>query len=253
MALTGSNTSSLLGILEGAFGCIDSNTASTVSIDNIPVQKPTTPKTSTEEKPPQNMPTTLSGECSLATAELVFPFKSPSPVIAGIPESLVPLHGPETCSHYRCQYPSCDEELSQKAAACNHVCHDHLHVALACLYCSANNSPKMQWYSTSAWEHHTHKHAQDNLPIHPDDSGFYEQFGEADTLPLTSKLTSTLPPSINIHERARATKQFLEEGNDESTSPSQETQTLKLPTPKHHIKQGPIKLVISRTEHLVEL
>ena len=108
----------------------------------------------------------------------------------------------------------------QKQQPATIVDHDHLHVTLACLYCSANNSSKMQWYSTSAWEHHTHKHMQDNLPIYPDDSTFYEQFGDIDALPSTSKLTSALPPSINIHERARAAKQFLEEGTDESTSPS---------------------------------
>ena len=125
MALTGSNTSSLLEILEGAFGCIDSDTASTISTDDIPVQKPTTSQTSIEEKPPEKMPTTSSGESSLATAELVFPLKSLSPVIAAIPESLLPLCGPETLSHYRCQYPSCDEEFSQKAVACNHMHHDH--------------------------------------------------------------------------------------------------------------------------------
>ena len=188
------------------------------------------------------MPTTSSGESSLATTELVFILGSLSPVMTGMPESLLPLHGPETHSRYRFQYPSCNEEFSQKAAACNHMHHDHLHVALACLYCSANNSPKMQWFSTSAWEHHAGKHVQNNLLIHPDDSAFYERFDEADTLPLTSKLTSILPPSINIHERARAAKQFLEEGNDESTPPFQETQSLKPPsTLKHHIKQGPIK------------
>ena len=126
--------------------------------------------------------------------------------------------------------------------ACNHVHHDHLHVALACLYCSANNSPKMQWYSASAWEHHTRKHVQDNLPIHPYDPAFSEQFGETDTLPSTSKSTSTLPPSINIHERAKAAKQFLEEDNEQSTFPfSRYTGPHVPPTPKHHIKQGPIK------------
>ena len=36
MALTGSNTASLIGILEGAFGCIESDTTSTISPDNIP-------------------------------------------------------------------------------------------------------------------------------------------------------------------------------------------------------------------------
>ena len=158
MALASSDTSSLLEILEGAFGHIDSNTASTISADDIPVQKPTTSQTSTEEKPQRKIPTTSSGESSLATAELVFPLKSLLPVITAIPESLLPLHSSETLSCYRCQYPSCDEEFSLKVETCNHVHHDHLHVALACLYCSANNSPKMQWYSTSAWEHHTHKH-----------------------------------------------------------------------------------------------
>ena len=100
MALAGSDTSSLIEILEGAFGCIDSNTTSTISADDIPIQKPTTSPT-TEEKPPEKMPTTSSGESSLATAELVFPLKFPSPVTAGIQESLLPLHGPETHSCYR--------------------------------------------------------------------------------------------------------------------------------------------------------
>ena len=151
MALAGCDTSSLIKILEGAFSHIDSDTASTISADDIPVQKPTTSPTSTEEKSSEKIPTTSSGESSLAKAELVFLLKSLSPVVTGIPESLLPLCGPETLSCYRCQYPSCDDEFSQKAVACNHVCHDHLHVALTCLYCSANNSPKMQWYSTSAW------------------------------------------------------------------------------------------------------
>ena len=68
MALTSSDTSSLFEILEGAFGCIDSNTASTISVDDTPVQKPTTPKTSTKEKPSEKIPTISSGEGSLATA-----------------------------------------------------------------------------------------------------------------------------------------------------------------------------------------
>ena len=76
MALACSDTSSLLEILEGAFGCIDSNTASTISADDIPVQKSTTSQMSTEEKPPEKMLTISSGESSLATAELVFPLKS---------------------------------------------------------------------------------------------------------------------------------------------------------------------------------
>ena len=50
MDLAGSNTSSPIEILEGAFGRIDSDTTSTISADDIPVQKPTTSQT-TEEKP----------------------------------------------------------------------------------------------------------------------------------------------------------------------------------------------------------
>ena len=114
MALTGSDISSLIQILKGSFGCIDSNTTSTISAVDIPVQKPTTSPTITEEKPPEKIPATSSGESSLATAELVFPLKSLSPVVTDIPESFLPLHGPQTLSHYRCQYPSCDEEFSQK-------------------------------------------------------------------------------------------------------------------------------------------
>ena len=58
MAVAGSDTSSLIEILEGAFGHIDSDTTSTISADDIPVQKPTTPQT--KEKPPEKMLTTSS-------------------------------------------------------------------------------------------------------------------------------------------------------------------------------------------------
>ena len=73
----------------------------------------------------------------------------------------------------------------------------------------------------------------DNLPIHPNDPAFSEQFGKLGTLPSVSNLTSTLPPSINIHERAKAAKQFLAEENVQAPMSS--------PTPKHFPKQGPIK------------
>ena len=100
----------------------------------------------------------------------------------------------------------------------------------------------MWWYSTSAWEHHTHKHIQDNLPIHPNDPAFSEQFGKISTLPSVSKLTSTLPPSINIHKRAEAAKQFLVEENKRVNIPFEDAQTpMSSLTPKHHPKQGPIK------------
>ena len=68
--------------------------------------------------------------------ELVFLTQAIPLVAAGIPECLLPLHGPEAQSHYRCQFPDCIQILLQKAAACTHVHHDHLNVALACLYCS---------------------------------------------------------------------------------------------------------------------
>ena len=147
VALASSDTLSLLKVLEGAFGHIDSdmsdNTPS-VSVD-IPVQKPTDTEKVSEVEPPEKVPIVPPGESSLATAELAFPLKSISPIISGIPELLLPLCGSETLSRYKCQHPSCNQEFLQKAAACNHVCHDHLHVALACLYCSADNSSKMHW------------------------------------------------------------------------------------------------------------
>ena len=87
---------------------------------------------------------------NLATTELVFPFKSSPLVVAGIPEMYLPLHGPGTPSHYHCQVPPCTLDFAQKAAACNHVHHDHLNVALVCLYCSFENNPKMCWYSAYA-------------------------------------------------------------------------------------------------------
>ena len=174
LALASTDSSSLLEILEGAFGHTDldtTNTTSSVSTD-ITTQEPIVME-KLSEKPPEKVSVIPPGESSLASAELVFPLKSVPSVIAGLPKSLLPCHGPESLSHYRCQHSSCDQEFLQKAAACNHVCCDHLNMALPCLYCSFNNTPKMQWYSASTWEHHTHKHVQDNLPIHPNDPTFY--------------------------------------------------------------------------------
>ena len=74
--------------------------------------------------------------------------------------------------------------------ACNHVCCDHLNIALACLYFSFENNPKMQWHSASTWEHHSLKHLQENLPIHPGDANFSQQFAHGpgdDAVPHTSK------------------------------------------------------------------
>ena len=104
---------------------------------------------------------------NLFTVELIFPFKSSPLVVAGIPEIYLPLHGPEIISCYHSQVPSCTLDFTQKAVACNHVHHDHLNVAIACLYCSLESNPKMHWYSAPAWEHNSLKHLKDNLPFYP--------------------------------------------------------------------------------------
>ena len=63
---------------------------------------------------PEKTPATLPDSGGLATAELVFPLKSIPMVIAGLPEPFLPIHGPETLSHYQCQFPSCTLEFYQK-------------------------------------------------------------------------------------------------------------------------------------------
>ena len=104
--------------------------------------------------------------------KLVFPTQAIPLVIAGIPESLIPILGPETQSCYRCQFTDCTQIFLKKAEACTHVHCDHLNVALACLYCSGRENPKMHWFNASAWEEHICKHSQDGLPLFPDDSAF---------------------------------------------------------------------------------
>ena len=154
--------------MEGCFGHENLDTSqSTISTEEAEMGatiEETTPSI------PEKTPATLLDSGGLATAELVFPLKS---IPTGIPEPFLPVCGPETLSHYHCQFPSCTLEFSQKAAACNHVQHDHLNVALACRYCSFEHNPKMQWYSASTWEHHTSSHSKENLPIHPDDICIY--------------------------------------------------------------------------------
>ena len=141
IALMGCNTSSLLDTLEGAFGSIDQET---ISIASIPEAK---------EMDTEDIPSALSlAESGPIGAELVFPTQAITLVIAGIPESLLPICGPEAQSHYRCQFTDCTQIFLQKAAACTHVCRDHLNVTLACLYCNGRDNPKMQWFSASAWE-----------------------------------------------------------------------------------------------------
>ena len=162
-----------------------------------------------------------------AEVELVFPTLAIPLVIAEIPESLLPIHAPEAQSRYRCQFTDCTQIFLQKSAACTHVCHDHLNVALACLYCSDRDNPKMQWFSASAWEKHICKHSQDGLPLFPDDPAFTQLSPE--TLPVTSGSPPRSLPLESILERAKAAKQCLEEESKASTSL------------KCQVKQGPIK------------
>ena len=109
----------------------------------------------------------------------------------------------------------------KKAAACNHICRDHLNIALTCLYCSFKHNPKLHWYSASAWEHHTSIHTKENLPIYPDDPAFSQQFagGPRDgAVPSTSGWTPDLPHATAIiHKQPEAAKHFLEEGSDQSS------------------------------------
>ena len=147
IALARMVTSSLLEILQGYFSCVDSS-ESTESAEE------SNKELTTEEKTPEvieKTPTILPDVGGLSIVELVFPLKSIPTVVAGLPKTYLPLCGPETLSQYQCQFLSCTLEFSQKAAACNHICHDHLNIALACLYYSFENNPKMWWYSASTW------------------------------------------------------------------------------------------------------
>ena len=84
-------------------------------------------------------------------------------------------------------------------------------MALACLYCSFECNPKMQWYSASAWEHHTLAHSRENLPIHPDDPAFSQLFSKAEAIPSTSGSVSDLPHAEAVCKWAEAAKLSLEE------------------------------------------
>ena len=197
VALAGTNTSLLLDILEGCFGHESVDT----SQSTIFTEKAETIIEETTSNFPEKTQANPPASGGLATAELVFPLKSIPTIIAGLPESFLPIRGPETLFHYRCQFPSCTLEFSQKAAACNHIHHDHLNVALACLYCSFEHNPKMQWYSASAWEHHTSAHSKKNLPIHPDDPTFSQQFAcfpEDEATPSTFGFVPNLPHAAII-------------------------------------------------------
>ena len=100
----------------------------------------------------------------------------------------------------------------------------------------------MHWYSASAWEYHTHKYTQNNLPIYPDDPMFFQQFAKPEAIPSTSTVTPELPHIDIIHKQAIAAKQFLEEESDKSTFPLIEKhESCPHKAPKQCIKQGPVK------------
>ena len=113
IALAGCNTSSLMDTLEGAFGFIDQENISTASISVM--------KRSNKRRYSFVSPIPSPEESGLSRAELVFPMQSIPLVVAGIPESFLPLCRPETQSHYRCQFPDCAQIFLQKAAACTHI------------------------------------------------------------------------------------------------------------------------------------
>ena len=180
-----------------------------ISLTSIPETKGIV----TEEIPSTPSPTD-SGPLEV---ELVFPMQAIPLVVAGIPKSLLPIHGPETQLHYRCQFTDCTQIFLQKAAACMHICHDHLNVALACLYCSGRENPKMHWFSSSTWEKHVCKHSQDGLPLFPDDPAFTQL--SLETLPSTSSSTPGSLPLEVILDRAKAERQCLVEESKSFSSP----------------------------------
>ena len=135
IALAGCNTSSLLETLQGAFGFINQENISTASISEV--------KEMTKEDIPSSPSFHPLKKVALLEQNSFSPHRLFPLVVAGIPESLLPLHGPEAQSCYRCHFHDCTQVFLQKAAACTHVHHDHLNVALACLCCSGKHNPKM--------------------------------------------------------------------------------------------------------------
>ena len=78
VALAGTDTQSLLQILEESFGHVNSDSTSSISTDT-PSQKPADKEKPTEEGPQEKVPLIPIGESSLATTELVFLLRSLSP------------------------------------------------------------------------------------------------------------------------------------------------------------------------------
>ena len=111
----------------------------------------------------------------------------------------------------------------------------------------------MWWYNASTWEHHSLKHLKENLPIHPDDPEFSQQFTCApgdDAIPSTSIPRQNFPHKEVIRKQAEAAKQFFKEEwdleGDQTSLPCPTAEgfrlsSLEVATPKHCIKQGPVK------------
>ena len=205
----------------GAFGTTDPGNLSLTSILD--------PKKSSEE-----IPTTPTSSGPLEV-ELVFPTQAIPLVAAGIPKSLLPIHGLEMQSCYRCQFTDCTQIFLQKAAACTHICQHHLSVALACLYCSGREKPKMHWFSSSTWEKLVQKHSRDGLPLHPDDPAFTQL--SLETLPSTSSSSPGSLPLEVILDRAKMARQCLT-GERKSLS-----------SPKCHVHQGHVKTSKKQVGH----
>ena len=77
----------------------------------------------------------------------------------------------------------------------------------------------MHWNSASIWEHHSLKHLKENLPIHPGDPNFSQQFAYVpsdDTVPSTSK--QNLAHEEEIRKQTKADKQFFTEEHDPEIS-----------------------------------
>ena len=183
VALATIDTPSFLEILQAHFGqvgLIDSNNEESVPI---------------KEEEGTSQKTKEIG--NLAKAELVFPLKSIPLVTACIPEDL-PLCGPEAQSYYQCQAFQCSLDFTQKATVCNHVWHDHLNVALTCLYCSFE-------------ENHTAKCCKGILSIYPDEPEFIEKFKpqSGNNASLRSSTKQLLPHEMETMKWVQAAKQFL--------------------------------------------
>ena len=61
----------------------------------------------------------------------------------------------------------------------------------------------MCWYIASAWEHHTSTHSRENLPTHPDDPAFSQQFASVpgnEAMSSTFGFVPNLPHAAVIHK-----------------------------------------------------